>query len=79
MPARLINIEYITIRAEKVASPVTALHLPTRHYNMVNFGLLAAEIVSLVWGTPGNFNGFRVLAALLHCTVVVSMIRTLRR
>ena len=25
MPACLINIEYITIRAEKVASPVTAL------------------------------------------------------
>jgi len=22
---------------------------------MVNFGPLAAEIVSLVWGTPGNF------------------------
>jgi len=25
-----------------------------------------AEIVSLVWGTPTNFNGFRFLAALLH-------------
>ena len=37
-------------------------------YNMVNFGPLAAEIVSLLWGTPGNFNGFRVLAALLHGT-----------
>jgi len=35
-------------------------------YNMVNFGPLAAEILSLVWGTPANFNGFRVLAALLH-------------
>jgi len=33
---------------------------------MVNFGPLAAEIVSLVWGTPGNFNGFGVLAALLQ-------------
>ena len=39
---------------------------------MVNFGPLAAEIVSLVWGTPRNFNGFRVLAALLHGTLVVS-------
>jgi len=39
---------------------------PTCSYNMVNFGPLAAEIVSLVWGTPGNFSGFRVLAALLH-------------
>jgi len=37
-------------------------------YNMVNFGPLAAEIVSLVSGTPGNFNGFRVLAELLHGT-----------
>ena len=35
-------------------------------YNMVNFGLQAAEIVSLVWGTPANFNGFHILAALLH-------------
>jgi len=38
---------------------------------MVNFGPLAAEIFSLVWGTPGNFNGFRFLAALLHGTLVV--------
>jgi len=33
---------------------------------MANFGPLAAEIVSLVWGTPANFNGFRVLASLLQ-------------
>ena len=25
---------------------------------MVNFGLLAAEIDLVVWGTPANFNGF---------------------
>jgi len=31
-----------------------------------NFSLLAAEIISLVWGTPANFNGFRVLASLLQ-------------
>jgi len=43
---------------------------------MVNFGLLAAEIVSLVWGTRGNFNGFRVLAALLHGTLVVGVSQT---
>ena len=33
---------------------------------MVKFGPLAAEILSLVWGTPANFNGFGVLAALLR-------------
>jgi len=48
-------------------------------HNMVNFGPLAAEIVSLVWGTPGNFNRFRVLAALLHGTLAVSVSQTLRR
>jgi len=37
--------------------------------NMVNFGQLAAEIHPVVWGTPANFNGFRVLAALLHGTL----------
>jgi len=37
---------------------------------MLNFGPLAAEIVSLVWGTPANFNGFRVLAVLLRGTLV---------
>jgi len=39
---------------------------PTCLYKMVNFGPLVAEIISLVWGTPANFNGFRILAALLH-------------
>ena len=40
---------------------------------MVNFGPLAAEILSLVWGTPANVNGFRVLAALLHGTLLVGV------
>jgi len=34
-------------------------------HNMVNFGVLMAEICWRIWGTPANFNGFRVLAALL--------------
>jgi len=45
-------------------------------HNMVNFDPLATEIVSLVWGTPANFNGFRVLAALLHVTLVVGVSQT---
>ena len=35
-------------------------------HNMVNFGPLAAEIGLPDWGTPANFNGFRLLASLLH-------------
>jgi len=46
---------------------------------MVNFGLLAAEIGPIVWGTPANFNGFRVLAALLYGIPVVGVSQTLRR
>ena len=46
---------------------------------MVNFGPLAAKIFSLVWGTPENFNGFPVLASLLHGTLVVGVSQTLWR
>jgi len=40
---------------------------------------LVAEIGSVVWGTPANFNGFIVLAVLLHGTLVVSVSQTLLR
>ena len=46
---------------------------------MVNFGPLAADIVLLVWGTPANFKGFRVLEALLLGTPVLGVSQTLRR
>jgi len=52
---------------------------PTCAHNTVNFGPLAAEIVSLVWGTRANFNRFRVLAALLHGSQAVSVSQTSRR
>jgi len=51
-----------TIRKNSLCSNMSSR---CRH-NMVNFGLLAAEIISLDWGTPPNSNWFRVLAALLH-------------
>ena len=54
-------------------------YLPYMSHNLLNFGPLAAEIISLVWGTPVNFNGFRVVAALLHGTLVVGVSQTLWR
>jgi len=48
-------------------------------HNIENFGPLAAEICWRVWGTPATFNGFRILAALLHGTVVVGVSQTLQR
>jgi len=51
----------------------------TRPDNIMNFGLLTAEICWQVWGTPANFTGFClcVLAALLHGTLVVGVSLTL--
>jgi len=40
---------------------------------------LAAEIGPVVWGTPANFNGFRVLAALMYSTPLLGISQTLRR
>jgi len=51
----------------------------TCSHNMVNFGPLVAEIGLPVWGTPANFNRFRVLAASLHGRQVVGVSQTLRR
>ena len=45
-------------------------------HNMTNFGLPTAQIC---WGTPANFNGFGVLAELLHGILVVGVSQTLRR
>jgi len=52
---------------------------PACPHNMANFGPLAAEIGSVVWGTQANFNGFRVLAPLLHGIRAVGGSQTLRR
>jgi len=41
---------------------------------MANFGSLAAEIDPVVWGTPANFNGFRVGSV----TAAVGVSQTLR-
>jgi len=47
--------------------------------NIVNFRPLTAEICCRVWRTPTNFNGFLILAALLHGTLLVGISQTLRR
>jgi len=48
-------------------------------HNMANFGPLTAEIGSVVWDTPANFNGFRILEALLHGILAVGVSQTLHR
>jgi len=48
-------------------------------YNMLNFGPVTAETDWRVWSTPSYFNGFRVLASLLHGSQVLGVNQTLRR
>jgi len=49
-----------------------------QYLSHMSFGPLVAEIGSLVWGALANFNGFRLLAALLHGSLVVGVSQTLR-
>jgi len=55
-----LEIRHVSTIGKKLVKQQYLLYMP---HNMVNFGLLAAEIISLVWGTPGNFNGSRVLGS----------------
>jgi len=64
-----------TIKKNLLSSNISS----TCSYGMVNFGPLAAEIVSLVWGTPTNFNGFLRLDSVTAGHIVVGVSRTLRR
>jgi len=54
-------------------------NISTRPQSMANFSPLTTEIGLPVWGTPADFNGFRLLAALLHGTLLVGVSETLRR
>jgi len=64
----------INIRKKNLSSNISS----TCPHNMVNFGPLAVEISPVVWATPANFNGFHVLAELLHGTPVVGVSQTLQ-
>jgi len=57
------QLRHVSTIGKKV---VKQQYLLTCPHNMANFGPLTAEIGSEVWGTPANFNWFRVLAALLQ-------------
>ena len=57
------QLRHVSTIGKKLVKQQYLLYMSSQYGEL---GPLAAEIVSLVWGTPGNFNGFRVLAALLH-------------
>ena len=61
-----LELRHVSTLGKNLSNSNTSSTCPD---NMVNFGLLTAEICWRVRGTPANFNGFRVLAALLHGTL----------
>jgi len=64
-------------RVSTIGKNVLSSNISSRcPYNMVNFGPLTTEIDWRVWGTPSCFNGYRVLAALLHGSQVVGVSQT---
>jgi len=69
------QLEHVSTIGKKLAKQQYLVYMSAQHGEL---GPLAAEIFSLVWGTPTNFNWFRVLAVLLHGTLVVGVSQTLR-
>jgi len=69
---------HIDNRKKKHVKQQHLLQMSPEYCEIQPFGPLAAEIGPVVWGTPANFNVFRVLAALLHGTPAVGVSQTLQ-
>ena len=69
------QLRHLSTIGKKLVKQQYVLHMSPQYGEL---GPLAAEVGLPVWGTPANFNGFRVLAALLHRSQVVSVSQTLR-
>jgi len=61
--AKSSQLRYISTIGENLLNSNISL---TCSHSMANFGPLTAEIGWRVWGTPANFNEFRVLPSLLQ-------------
>ena len=70
------QLRHVSIIGKKLVKQQYVLQMSPQYGD---FGPLAAKIGLPVWGTPANFNGFRVLAALLPSSQLVSVSQTLRR
>jgi len=69
-----MSSEHGELRPELVSWSLTSLFSTNMAIrDEVNFGPLTAGICWRVWGTPANFKGFRVFAALLHDILVVGV------
>jgi len=58
-----LQLRHISTIGKKLVKQQSVLQIFPQYGEL---GPLATEIGPVVWGTPANFNGFRILAALLH-------------
>jgi len=68
-----LQLRHVSTIGKKLLNSNTSSTCP---YTMANFGPLMAEIDLPVLDTPANFNGFRVLVALLHGSRLVGVSQT---
>jgi len=76
-----VGLPYIFATKARIDNPKKLVKqhcLPHMSSQYGELGPLAAEICWRVWGTPAIFNRLRILAALLHGTLVVGISQTLR-
>ena len=70
------QLRHLSTIAKKLVNQQYVLQMSPRYGEL---GPLVAEIGPVVWGTTAYFNGFRVLATLLHGSPVVGVSQTLWR
>jgi len=70
------QLRHVSTIGKKLIKQQYLLHMSSQYGEL---RLIVAEIDPVVWGTPANFSGFRILAALLHGNQVVGVSQTLRR
>ena len=71
-----LYIRHVSTIGKKLVKQQYLLHMSLQYGELRP---LVAEILSLVWGTPANFKGFRVSAPLLHGIPVLGVSQILRR
>jgi len=69
-----LQLTHISTIGKKLVKSQYVLHMSSQYGELRP---TSGEIGRPVWGIPPNFNGFRVLAALLHGSQVVSVSQTL--
>jgi len=74
-----ILIDRIRIESAAGSNPILIVQIRTALDRAVDFNECVTAFTTSRACTPSYFNGYRVLAALLHGTVVVGVSQTLRR